>query len=399
MNGRKTVAIVSAGIKPYGATRSMVALIKAFESRSSYEFVVLLRRGSESVQRFLQQNGVRFLVVPFHQDVFRISTAGSTTLRFTNLLRSWASCTRSHFVNRLQARIWSRRLKEVSLVHSNNLVSGFGLELARQLGLPHVQHIREYLLEDYSIALCRENSFRKAHGEVKTFFVALSSDLKNTFISRGLVPESSVRVIHNPLQEDSFSPQQEKSGALGPEVRVCLPGRVFPGKNQLEAILALGHLRLLRPDLVIRLHIFGDADEDYKVKLETTAESLGVSDWLVFEGFSDRMLDDFQKFDIGLACSRREVFARTVIEMMASRLAVIAPNSGGFPEQILDGRTGLLYSPGDHEELADKILTIAEDKALRLTMGEKARQDAFFRFSPERFADLMGDLYEEALNQ
>jgi glycosyltransferase involved in cell wall biosynthesis len=277
-------------------------------------------------------------------------------------------------------------------------VSSFGLELASKLKVPHIQHIREYLAEDYSIAICAEDHFRSRNLEAKTLFVALSNDLRETYVERGLVSSRFIRVINNPLQDLTGSAKRGTYRTIGEELRVCLPGRIFPGKNQLEAVLAIGHIKKLRPSLRVTLVLYGDADEDYKSKLLAAATSLGVGDQLVFAGFSDRLLDDLKEFHVGLACSRREVFARTVIEMMSLGLPVIAPQSGGFVEQLEDGCTGLLYSPGDATELAQKMLTLADDLELRRTLGGNARESATNRFSPEKFAQLMSDVYEEALS-
>lgn len=398
-HGLQTIIFVASGLKPYGATRSMVALVKSMERLGKYKFVVLVRKGSHSVQLFLQQNRISFIVIPFHQNVFRLSYATPKLIKAVDLLQARLSCMRSTIVNKFWAQVWSRRLGEATLVHSNNLVSDFGLELASRLMVPHVQHIREYLKEDYALGLCRSRSFYRRHREARTEFIALSRDLRDTYVERGLISPTKVRVIHNPLQQIPVRKVHISGQELTAQLKICMPGRVFVGKNQMEAILALGHIKRIRPDIEIELTIYGDADDDYLAELEKTAAFLGISDWIKHKGFTNNLLDEFIHFDLGLASSHREVFARTVIEMMAAGLPVIAPRSGGFPEQLEHGVTGLLYSPGQPTDLAEKILSLADTRELRSKMGIQAQQNAILRFDASTFAAKIGRLYAEVLSR
>lgn len=63
-----------------------------------------------------------------------------------------------------------------------------------------------------------------------------------------------------------------------------------------------------------------------------------------------------------------------VLEAMAFGKPVIASRIGGIPEQIEDGRTGLLFEAGNVTELAEKMKTMAEHQSMRLTYGENARE-------------------------
>ena len=55
--------------------------------------------------------------------------------------------------------------------------------------------------------------------------------------------------------------------------------------------------------------------------------------------------------DIILVCSRHEAFGRVVVDGMKLSRPVVYPRSGGIPEYMKDGVTGLSYSPGDVKEL------------------------------------------------
>lgn len=78
--------------------------------------------------------------------------------------------------------------------------------------------------------------------------------------------------------------------------------------------------------------------------------------------------------DVVLQKSIREGFGLTVTEAMWKKTPVIGSKVGGIPEQIVDGETGYLVDPKDHEKVADRVLDILSlDKDEREEMGKKAR--------------------------
>ena len=60
---------------------------------------------------------------------------------------------------------------------------------------------------------------------------------------------------------------------------------------------------------------------------------------------------------------------------------MIASRIGGIPELIEDGRTGFLFTPGDHRELAERLNCLMRDEQVRNRMSREARLTAVERFS------------------
>jgi len=73
---------------------------------------------------------------------------------------------------------------------------------------------------------------------------------------------------------------------------------------------------------------------------------------------------------------------------------VVATSVGSIPEVMEDGRTGLLVPPADHEALAQAIVTILQDRQLRLSMGERALRKSITDLSWEAAAKKTADVYE-----
>jgi glycosyltransferase involved in cell wall biosynthesis len=81
-----------------------------------------------------------------------------------------------------------------------------------------------------------------------------------------------------------------------------------------------------------------------------------------------------------------EAFPLPPIEAMACRLPVIATRSGGIPESVEDGKTGLLVERGNAAELARAILKLLADEDLRKSMGMAGRERVLKHFTWEKIA-------------
>ena len=68
-----------------------------------------------------------------------------------------------------------------------------------------------------------------------------------------------------------------------------------------------------------------------------------------------------------------ENYPMTVIESFACGTPVIGADIGGIPEIVRDYCNGLLFSPGDHRQLAQKINYLINNQDIAVSMGQKAR--------------------------
>ena len=84
--------------------------------------------------------------------------------------------------------------------------------------------------------------------------------------------------------------------------------------------------------------------------------------------------------DIVLVCSRNEAFGRVVVEGMKLGRPVIYPESGGIPEYMVDGVTGLSYAPGNIEELTMRIEELIDNPSRAVEIGTQAKRYAHTRF-------------------
>jgi glycosyltransferase involved in cell wall biosynthesis len=100
--------------------------------------------------------------------------------------------------------------------------------------------------------------------------------------------------------------------------------------------------------------------------------------------------------DICIHPGRGEGFGLAVVEAMLAGVPVIAARDGAFVEYISHGHTGMLFCPGDVQDLADTIQMLGSNPARARAMGSAARQYCARSFDLRGFADSVCDYFYEA---
>jgi glycosyltransferase involved in cell wall biosynthesis len=124
----------------------------------------------------------------------------------------------------------------------------------------------------------------------------------------------------------------------------------------------------------------------YDAVLERRVEDLGLRDRVVFAGNRTDMPRIYAAADVFCLPTENEAFGMVFVEAMAAALPVVALDSGGVPEIVVDGETGLLSAPGDAPALARNLLAVLLDPPLAAELGAAGKRRALTRFSPQRAA-------------
>lgn len=99
--------------------------------------------------------------------------------------------------------------------------------------------------------------------------------------------------------------------------------------------------------------------------LEAQARDLTIDDRVTFTGFRDDALEFLRVFDCFVMSSRLEGLGTSIMDAQAAGVPVVATCTGGIPDIVDDGRTGLLVPPGDAQTLSAAVLRILGDEVLR----------------------------------
>ncbi len=127
------------------------------------------------------------------------------------------------------------------------------------------------------------------------------------------------------------------------------------------------------------------------------ARSLGVADAVIFLGEQDRVVPLLSAADVFLLPSAQESFGLAALEAMACELPVVASRVGGLPEVVEDGVSGFLHGPTDLEGMAQSVLRLLTDEALRLRAADRSRAIAESRYAVTRIVPVYEAFYREIL--
>ncbi|MFF7139928.1 glycosyltransferase family 4 protein [Streptomyces nodosus] len=224
-------------------------------------------------------------------------------------------------------------------------------------------------------------------------------------IASALTPQAAARMVQLPpgVDERTFHP-----GSGGDEVRarlgltdrpvvVCV-SRLVPRKGQDTLIRAMPRVLGKQPDTVLLIVGGGPYERD----LRRLADETGVADAVRFTGAVPwaELPAHFGAGDVfAMPCRTRrggldvEGLGIVYLEASATGLPVVAGDSGGAPDAVLDGETGWVVRGGSAEETADRVVTLLGDPELRRRMGERGR-----RWVEEKWRwDLLAERLKELL--
>lgn len=220
--------------------------------------------------------------------------------------------------------------------------------------------------------------------------VAVSHGLRELVLQTA--PRQRVDVIYNGIDPALFAPpaQTAPSGAL----RLLCVSRLIDRKGIEYLLRALARI----DDPRVCLTIIGSGSGERQ--LRGIAHALGLDGRVQFQGFRPQheLPPLYGQADAFVLPSIAESFGRVLIEAMSSGLPVVASRVGGIPEVIKHGENGLLVDPRNAHQIAEAILTLARDPALRARLGENNRAAVLARFTDAVMTDRFLAIYEEALN-
>jgi phosphatidylinositol alpha-1,6-mannosyltransferase len=232
--------------------------------------------------------------------------------------------------------------------------------------------------------------------------VANSHNSKRLLVADWGIAADSVHVVHPGVDIDRFHPglasADLRARVAGPDdVLFVSVGRLQRRKGHDMVLRALGDLRSQLPSA--RLAIVGDGPE--RGRLEAEAAALGVADIVTFVGESDEA--DLPRWhaaaDVFVMANRTdgvdfEGFGIVFLEAAATATPVIAGQSGGAPEAVEDGATGLVVDGADPIAIRGAMLRLATSPALRRQFGEAGRARVVSQFTWSHAAARLDAIHE-----
>jgi len=358
-----------------GAERSNLELMDGLRNQKVECFAILPSYGP--LIKELEKRGVSFKVLPYKWWMGKEGSphwkrVGRLALNLAMILPVV-----------IQIRKW-----EINVIVTNTITVCVGAIAAKILGIPHIWYIREFGYKDHRLVFDLGEKFSLwLMDRLTSVFIANSHAVAREYAR--FIPAQKIKVVYQSVNiEVQSSPGSEvfnKQTDKRPDFRCVIVGNLQEGKRQEDAIRAIAEL--LNRGIRAELLIVGGGDPIYRKYLHNIVRENGLDNRVKFIGYVDNPIPFMQMADVVLMCSIYEAFGRVTIEAMKVGKPVIGARSGGTVELIRDGFNGLLYTPGDYKELAEKIKYLYDHRDVALQMGEKCRRWAMEQFTEEVYAE------------
>lgn len=225
-------------------------------------------------------------------------------------------------------------------------------------------------------------------------YVAVSRGVADYRCRWGGIPERKVSVVHHGLETEAPAPAGWRDSLdIGRGLWVGFVGRLAEQKG-LDTLLRAWKpvAEALRAGT---LSLVGDGD--LRDQLQREAAEGGVRR-VHFHGHVENAHLIMSELDVLCLPSRWEGLGLVLLEAMRAGCPIVASRVGGIPEAVGEnGEAALLVPPDDPEKLADALLKVCRDKALRKKLGAGGRARFLKYFTKERHLQRMEAIYREAL--
>ena len=287
---------------------------------------------------------------------------------------------------------------DVDVIHSHNYKSDIiGFLAARLTGKKwiatnHVWHGTDRKLQLYETIDAFILKFADR-------ICAVSKEIKADLAAKG-VSSGKISVIDNGIDIAQYDNQRTAFGLKdelnikSDNVVVTIVGRLSKEKGH-EVFLAAAK-EVASRHAHVKFLIVGDGL--LRAQLQVQADTLGLSNNVIFTGIRQDMPAIYSISDILVNASFIEGLPMTILEAMAAKVAIVAARVGAIPDVINANHNGLLINPGDMKAFAEAVIQLIQNPQKRKDLAQKAYADVCADFSVARMVNQYEKIYSHLLN-
>jgi glycosyltransferase involved in cell wall biosynthesis len=212
---------------------------------------------------------------------------------------------------------------------------------------------------------------------------------------RELLPADRIVIVPNAVPDLAIVPAPVRTST---RVRGLYLGNLIESKGYAEAVAAARRLAATGLDFEL---ILAGGVQDAHAHARALQVAAGAGGRIRFEGpvhgaakIALLRSSDFMVFPTRY---ESEGHPLVLLEGMAAGLPIVSTRHAAIPETVVEGETGLLVEPGDTRALAAAMRSLIEDPSLRERLGRAGRERYLENYTIMRWADRMGDVFEDAL--
>lgn len=295
--------------------------------------------------------------------------------------------------SRFQLSAIAKAIREVKpdIVHSRNwgcIEAVLAGRWAGSCALVHGEHGIDTDIVDREPR--RRTWFRRVAFEMADRVLAVSHQLGDLHAQRTGFSRDRITVIHNGVNESRFARNarvresiRRELGLAGDEFCVGSVGNLATVKDYMTALKGIAEMAGTVGKW--RFVVIGDGPE--RPRLEAYIDSQpALRGRVSLMGWTMRVTELLNAFDVFVLSSVTEGICNSLLEAMATSLPVVATATGGNPEVVVDGVSGLLFPVGDSAALAEKLKSLHRQSDRREQLGREALLRVRNEFSTESMA-------------
>jgi glycosyltransferase involved in cell wall biosynthesis len=278
----------------------------------------------------------------------------------------------------------SRLIKQLrpEIVHAHDphgvAMAALALSMSTQLDKPPLVAARRV---DFHM---KDNALSRWKYRQVDCFICASDAIRRMVVADG-VPPARVVVVHEgiDLGRVEAAPAARLHEELWLPHQAPIVGNVaalVPHKGQRHLIEAAAIVLKNVPDA--RFVIAGEGE--LRESLERQIKEHHLEKHVFLAGFRPDILSVHKAFDIFVMSSITEGLGTSLLDAMACAKPIVATTAGGMPEVVVDGRTGILVPPRDHDAMAAAIVRLLTDVEERRALGAAGEARVREHFSAER---------------
>lgn len=381
----KKMLFLHAGAELYGADIVLLELIKGL-NKDKYEPFIILPNDGELVDKLRDEN---INVIIENYPILR--------RKYFNVKGIINYCYNYKKYSKKIVRYIEEN--KIDIVHINTSAVLEGCYIKKKTGVRVIWHIHEILLKPKIISKFIYKAIAKYADEV----ICVSNAVKKHF--EEITKRKNATVIYNGVDNKKFNSNinseylRKEFKIKNNELVIGMIGRINAWKGQEDFIDAMEIVLKEIPNA--RALIVGGVYEgqewrrkelEDKIKKSIYYNRITMSDFRKDSPNIHNLIDIFV-----LPSTNPDPLPTVILEAMACGKPVVAYRHGGVCEMVVDGFNGYFANVRDINDMASKIIKIANDENIRKKMGENAVQRQRTMFSLESYIDNFEKIYNKGM--
>ena len=270
------------------------------------------------------------------------------------------------------------RKNNIQIVHTHSSKAGILGRLAARLARAKliIHTVHGWSFNDYQPALFRKLIIllEKFAAQFTDILVVVSHHDKQKGLKNHIGREEKYTLIRYGIDYEEFDRRRpdikKELGIDSGDLVVANISCFKPQKSPLDFVRLAYLVKQSIPG--VKFLLIGDGL--LRKRIERAILRFNIQERMILTGWRRDIPDILSTVDVFVLTSLWEGLPLAALEALASSRPVIATNTGGISEVVIEGENGFLVSPGDEKGMCEKLIALLRDKSTREKMSEKTKE-------------------------